>query len=499
MTRFTVTGDAGGAVKAVNDLVKAVIKGEEAFEKVSKKADKLDKAAQQITRNNEGPQERYNRKIAELAELVNKGKLSFEQADIAARRYSKELEKAGDAGRTAFGPAALNNLKQFALGMVGIQQAAQLGLAAIRAMDQEIEQAAQRQMASRRGLGSLSQLASTAENPQQEMASLLREARAIRASGAAETDDEAGNILFSLVSAGLTKEDRDFAVALKRSGVLSDVGGASTSFAALQTALGAGEVGSFQDFMSKALAASAAAPAQANEIPIAAARAGGSAREMGLSDEFLFASTALIAKQTGSASEAGTLLAGFLKGVEKSGLDVKGKTGLEIVEMLSALPADKQGIGGVLGESQEAISGFRVLRDNLGALTALQGSIERGQASGLAAAAVGLPSGDAALAAAQARAGAEGRYDRALDPYAIEKNLLEAAFRERAATRLESGSMFAASDIFIEDMQKRAFGWIPAERRAMLEGMANDGSIRNEQLLREIRDYLRGPVTTRQE
>lgn len=115
-------GDATGAVRAMRDLTKAVEQNEKAFEATAKGAKKAETAAGRI-KDQIDPQRRYNRKMAELADLVKRGELTLEQAAAQAQRYGRRLEQAGAAGKRAFGSQALNDLKSLALGYFGVQQA----------------------------------------------------------------------------------------------------------------------------------------------------------------------------------------------------------------------------------------------------------------------------------------------------------------------------------------------------------------------------------------
>lgn len=508
---FVVRGNASGAVSAVNDLQKAVAKTEKSVAATTKESEKLDKALERLAKKHEGPQERYNRKIDELARLVKDGKISLEQAAAAAERYGKQLNKVGEEGKAVHGPSALQGLRNVAAQYVGMGVAINAALSALRSLGAEKERQAQAAIQSRAGLGQLSQLAATASDPKGEFNRLVAEARRIHSSGAVATEEEAGNLLFSLVSAGLNQSDRDFAAELRRSGTLTDVGGAATAYAAMTTALGSKEVGSFEQFISKALQASSVAPALANEIPQAATRAAGSAGALGLSDEFLNAATAILAKKTGSAAEGGTQLASFLKQVEKAQIgDLQGKSGIGIVEYLSSLSEADQGFGGVLGDRAEAIAGFRTLRDNLGLLKDLTQQIDQAQNSGLARTATTLPEGDVGILGAQARARAEATYGQSMTEDAALTNLVHAAYQERVRTARANGASildeielkFERGQLFFSEHIER--GNVPLQN--ILRQMSQDGSISDPALSAQITEYLRRidakqtqRITTRQE
>lgn len=505
MAQFTVTANAAGAVKAVDELAKAVSKITAGFTAGAKEAKQLERAAQSVVKANETPLEKYNRRLAETAKMVKAGTLSFEEGAKAVSRYGQQLDRAGKSSKEVFGSRAIGDLRSFAAQFVGVQTAVSGVLSVMRQLAAERERVAQGAMQSIGGLGALAQLAATEPTKAAQdakMASLLAEARAIYASGGALTMQEAAEMVaFSTNSAGLSASDRSFAASLRAAGVMQDVGGAATAYTAMRTAMGESEVGSFRQFMSKSLAASSVAPAQANEIALATSGAGASLRTLGLTDEFGLAATAMLSKVAGSASEGGTLLGAFLKQVEKAGLDITGKSGTDIVAMIGSMPESQQGIGGVLGDRAEAVKGFRILRDNLSALQELEGTIGGANTSDLAQRAIELTDLDFGLRAAKARQASQNRRDVALGDSAALQNLLEAAFAERQRTARADGGMLTELNLGIERAQVGIVNTVGSdrERRAILQEFMSEGSIRDETLLKDIRDALRSNVTTRQE
>lgn len=372
--------DAKQAMKAHNDLVKAIAKTGTEADKTEKKLTKQERAARRIEESID-PQKKYNRQIKETADLVNQNVLSMENAQRQAEKLRQRLENTGKAGREAFGAQAVGQLRGYVEGIVSIQAATGILSATLARQKADIEKTIQGSRQAAGGEASLVQLALAEGKTPQERAklheSLLVESRSAFGAGAFENRDVAADATFALKSAGLDITDREFAYKVRRSGVFENVGDAATSYSSLNKAIGKEEVGSFDDFLDKAIKASALAPAQAPDIPLAAAKAGGSAKALGISDEFLFASTALLAGETGSASEGGTRLKAVLKGVEqakaKNAKLFEGKSGIGIIKAIASLPEDQQGFGGILGGDSEAIAGFRTLRDNLPTLqTAVQ-------------------------------------------------------------------------------------------------------------------------------
>lgn len=105
MPKLTIGGDARGAIKATTDMAAAIKKAGEEGDKTEKRLTKMEKAARRIEEANE-PQKRYNRQIKETARLVVNGKIGLEDANRAAVRYGRNLDRAGKAGRNAFASVA---------------------------------------------------------------------------------------------------------------------------------------------------------------------------------------------------------------------------------------------------------------------------------------------------------------------------------------------------------------------------------------------------------
>jgi hypothetical protein len=129
MPKLILDGDSRGAVKAQADLQRAFATTTKEVNLAAKSCKELEKAAERITKENLTPQERYNRRIAELAKLVREGKLSFEQAGLAAERYGVQLDRAWRSGLRAFGAESMAALRNY---IGGLASAAGL-VAAIKA------------------------------------------------------------------------------------------------------------------------------------------------------------------------------------------------------------------------------------------------------------------------------------------------------------------------------------------------------------------------------
>lgn len=116
MPKLTLDGDARGAIKAAADMRRAVEKAGKSAGAVTGKLDKMTRAARSIREAN-NPQLRYNRLLSKTAELVNRNKLSLNQATQAAVRYRRAMSRAL-AARGAGGGVAGGG-KGFAAGAGG--------------------------------------------------------------------------------------------------------------------------------------------------------------------------------------------------------------------------------------------------------------------------------------------------------------------------------------------------------------------------------------------
>lgn len=498
---FTLKGSGSGAVKAVQDFQKALKAAEGEAEGTAKATSKVERMAQRLA-DKADPMRKYNREMQELGRWVAQDARNIETAELAAKQLGTQLERAGNRGRFAFGAEALGNLRSMITGYVSMAAAVSAATRAFQELADERRRVEEGSRQAVGGEGSLAQLAATQGSTySQRKAALDRltaESRGYFASGAFASRDEAGAATFRLNSAGLSAADRRFAVQVKRAGVLQDVGSAAEAYSAISKSLGSQEVGSFEQFLSKALQASALAPAQANEIPLAASRAAGSGRSLGLSDEFIVGATALLAGATGQASEGGTQLSAFLKQVEKSG-QFQGKSGLEIVEAIAALPEAQQGFGGVLGDRAEAVQGFRTLKANLPQLRQAVAAIDSSQRTGLAAESVRLGLSDpnrlAAILEQETKNTAElQQLDEATTSllFNAARNESRAVRRDRAAQGDALDRAAVEGDLVIESIQTQIetgfglFGNQGFKRRASQE-ILDRGDVQN----RELADALR--------
>lgn len=430
--------------------VRGVKRLNQEFEKTDKQLDEITKGfkgtagqARKLAEQAE-PMKRLDRQMATLAKHVKAGRLSLADAEKLAGKYQRQLDRTAESGNKAHGRSMIGNLGAMAAGYLSINAALSTGIDLLKEQARLVDEAAKRDQASRAGVAPLAQLAATSattpEGRRKKFREFEAEARQFFASGGASTYEQSGLDVFDLVSAGLNRKDRNFARDVQASGALQNVAGAATAYASLQATLGANAPKTFEDFLDQAIAASAIAPAQANEIPLAASRSAGSASALGLGPEFLNAATAYLAKSTGSASQGGTQLAAFLKGIESKGLEadpsLKGKSGVGLLTALAGRNLDRGGLANLLGNDNEAITGARTLINVLPQLQQSVGAIRTADAENLAAQTLGLPDASPGLKAARlattARQSAEINEQ---NHSARLQNLLQAAFDERRANR----------------------------------------------------------------
>lgn len=449
MSRVKWDGDSSGAVAAQEAMTKAAKKFKDEAKEGTNASKALDAAARRIAEN-VNPQEKYNRKLAEAKAHYDAGRLSAQNLALATKKYGDELDRAGNAGKKAFNADSIGSVFKMGMGVMGITDALSMAVQGFKEFDAERKRAADNAMRARMGIGQLSQLAASDKNPQQAFKDLVAESDAALGAGAASDRNEAANLVFDLAAAGLNRTDRNFAVNMRATGSLTNVGGLAQAYDAIRTAMGEKEVGSFEQFTGKALAAGAASPGTVEQLPVALSRAGSSARALGLSDESLLAAGAILAKEAGSPSEGGTKMAALLSGIQRSGVDV---AGMNFTQMIERLSTEKTGFGGVFKDNDQAISAFRTMQANINPVKDLERNIFASQVQGLAKTAVGLPNLDESQSAANSNAQEKGRAEVINQSLGTVEQLREAAITNFSNNlRTTAPGIRTEIDIFFEKM-----------------------------------------------
>lgn len=375
MPTLRLDADAKKGVKAFQDLEKAIDQAEKSLDETTRSAKQLDAAARRISEN-ANPQERYNRKMKELADLVARGKVSIEDARVQAAKYGSQLDKVSDSGRAAFNPAMLF---EFAKGFAAPTAAATAMLQILKDARAEQQAIAQAQLTESQTRGALVQLAGGDAAKRQR---LFAAADKTFGEGFVQDRNAANQLTFELDSAGRLG-DRAF---FSRLALIDDAAVLAKSSGLISSGFEGGDaVGSSQAIVSKAIAgalpATGVSPAQIAE---GVALASGMAKSFGLSDEETFASVSRIAQVTGSGREAGNRLRSMLSSLSRQGVadQLKGQGIGAIVGSVSSQGFSEEQLTKYLGSS-EAAQAYAVLSDS-GALQKRIGEIADAQANNLA-------------------------------------------------------------------------------------------------------------------
>ena len=502
MTRFTVTGDAGGAVKAVNDLVKAIAKGDEAFEKTTKKATALDKAAQQIVKNNEGPQEKYNRRIKELADLVNNGKLSFEQADIAARRYAKELEKAGDAGRAAFGDQAATRFKTYVAGIASVTAAVGFLKAAFREAEAAAQSAADNAFAS---LGAQGEIQQIANNPDQ-LAQINARAKNLISRGifAPTERAKAFETVINLQNAGYDETDVEALATLADTGFVSssnmmELGGRLKK---VQNIFG-DEAGNIASIIDKVTQAATQTQLSVSEFAGAVPDFGSEAVAAGIKFEEAIAGFIAVEKESPSGDVAKTRMKAFLQGAKDAGLIVNNDL-TDTIEALQRRAASGEDITNLFSSVRAKPAAAALVRAGAEAIAANEQGIL--QSAGMSAARSGtLLDVDPVYRAGKLRETAVGTRAMQAEAMFAEKELLFDVVEQQQRANIERN--WGAFGQILSGLSApgfRVLDWLQLESVAMraAQGLSSDQNAAVQDYLKRAAqgiERMQQNVTTRQE
>jgi hypothetical protein len=198
MARVRWDGDAAGAVRAQEAMTAALAEYTAEANQGVLSAKALESKARAVAEL-ANPQEKYNRKMRELAEAVSKGKVSVDQAAVSAQRYQRELDRAGESGRKAFDPAMLAS---YAAGLGSVTAV----VAAIKQAFTEAEAASQSAadaiFQSLGAVGELGQLGAEGARKALDIQRQLIEGGTVLPTQRAQAADIAAN----MVNAGLTDD-----------------------------------------------------------------------------------------------------------------------------------------------------------------------------------------------------------------------------------------------------------------------------------------------------
>ena len=433
-TKLVLEGSSAGAVRAVQDLQKAVEKTDGGFKMTAKSAKALELAAGRIARENEGPQERYNRKVAELAEHVRKGRLSMEQAEVAAKRFSTQLDTAGKTGINAFGPKMVAHLGSFFTQFTGGIGAIAAVTQALRDMEAAADAAGDRRLAA---IGPRGEQAQVSGSPA-ELAAQGALAKDIRRRGIVLDPKAAEVLAFQIRSSGLEPFEQENVLSLAAKGFIqeSNVPSVATSAAKYRSSFGAAEAGPIEGVLDKGVAA-AKGMASANLATAMAASLvpAQSAASLGISDEETLGALVVLEQSSKDVSIASTQLRSFLDASKLKGIE--GDSITQLVDRTRHM-IDSSGSSAIktLGSS-EAASGYQTLVDNPEKFREQVDAIRRADEENVATKSADLLLGDNAFQADLMRRRSEGRLAvHEEDRHATRENLmatLRTHYRAKAA------------------------------------------------------------------
>ncbi len=363
-----------------------------------------------------------------LGRTSRKTEQSAKKATLAEQAYDK-----------AFGRAAISSLSSFASGVVGIGAAVTTVISLFQEMHAEAQRVAEAYKESVVGVGSLAQLAETP----QEMKRLVAAANKTFAEGGGNTLDDAAKLVFALESAGALDE-RELFSQLKAKNLVEEPDVLARAAATLNTSIGEEETGGFRPLVSKAFGASKFAPATAEALLEAAARSGGSAKALGISDEELLAATAVESKATGSAEIGGTAVASLLRSLDKKGTFV-GKGLMESLEEIEGMNLQGEELQKYFGR-QEAVRAYRDLLANKDLVAEAMSEVQTAEAQDRVSQKLALSEGVPSLDAAQEAKKAEARRTVASEEIGTFHNLADALVDQRAAETLQDGSYFPRTE-----------------------------------------------------
>ncbi len=368
--------DVSQALKAHNDLADAIGELAEGYEDSAKAAKGLERAAERIVRSNEAPQERYNRRVAELARLQKAGKLTMEEAEKAAERYRRQLDRASDSGQRAFGPSMLGNIARMGAALGGLSG----GIAAIKQILSDVEERSQGAADSLYeafgDFGEMQQISATPE----EFAANVAEARSLVRRGLIAKNDYKGATaaVTNLRNAGFSDEDREFLYGLVDEGQvkgesLVDFGG---SLRKSQAVYG-GNI-SLQKMADRIKRTSVETLASAAETAKATVQFSASAESLGYSGDDVLAAFALVDEKSKDINDAGVKLNALFRAIDAKGFD-KG-TLRETLDFINAQKAGGKTDYALLGDSL-AVTAFRDIQSQRDILGPLANEISRSDGS----------------------------------------------------------------------------------------------------------------------
>jgi hypothetical protein len=437
-------------------------------------------------------------------------KLMQQQKQMATGygQVGRASERASDKAAKGFGSKATAGMQSYAASLVSATALIGTATAALSAMNQAADQAAQKMLDSEMQLARLSELSGGSAFKLGKLKSLAAETFL---EGGAGGLGEAAQTIYQLESAG-KMEFRKLISDLY--GTLGDPAEMVKFATAFQTTIGKAETGTVRDIISKALGANPSAPAEAPMLLTAANRAAAPAKMLGLTDEEVLAAATVLTKAKGTPEQAATQLESLLTALVTQ-VDDKGKSvfkGLTLPAMLKKLEGmDKTESEMVkyLGR-KEALAGSILLTANLEELAKVKREIITAQETDLVGRIIRARRLDPELSAmANVRRSAAELEMSTRGPLGIARLEGDAFInRESARSRTEGRSELF---IWVKENVLRANRWLASDEylvrnfgrqeeklrfdlvtRAARKGVPLD--VMGERMLEEGRESLRGQI-----
>lgn len=202
---FNLEGSGSGALKAVEDLNKALDAMEKKADKAAVGTKKAEEAAKKLAAQAD-PQERYNQRMAKLAEAVHNGGLEIGKAETLANRYGAALANAGKAGDDALGARFVSMISSAAAGAFSFATVVATIANAFRDVEEASKRSVEQSFTALGAFGELQQLGP------EGMRRGLGIAEGLIRSGAVAPGNraQAANIASDLINAGFSDQEIGF-------------------------------------------------------------------------------------------------------------------------------------------------------------------------------------------------------------------------------------------------------------------------------------------------
>lgn len=474
-------GDATGAVKAIQDLNKAIDATEANYKESAKEAKKLEAQAKRITEA-ANPQQKYNRQMEELAVLVKRGKVELSDAEKKAEAYGRQLKNAGKSGSDSLS-SILSVATSLAGGILSVTGLVNGLKQAFVAAEESAQAAADTVFASLGAQGELQQLT---DDPTQ-LARINQYGRDLVKRGvfAPEQQAQAFKTSFVLESAGYSAAEKESLARVGESGLVAPenivtLGG---SIRKVQRLFGEG---SFTEVLDKLVATASKAQASLTEVSGAIPEFATEAKAVGLDIDQSLAGFGAVEAGSPTVDIAKTRYARFLDRLDKSKLAVEGDLGATLTSLEQMVASGKTAFD--LFPESRGRKAFRNLLGGRDLIATLQKEIAN--SGGLAERRGGML-GDVSPLYAAGKLSERTKGDLAITKQdkSAEIELLFDAYRNLERKRMSESGAWNINKAYREfvmgltDVTGTEFGEMLIQRRM--------GSITDPELLKRLESYSR--------